>query len=254
MKITIVSAVTETLANELSNILDVAKKAKHPETEVDMLVLGKGLTQIEDGNYYSYHLFCETTMVKGIHEAQMSDIDAMLLACFYDPALLAVRGLSKIPVIGGGESSMHLACTMGEKFAVIVPFHEISHIVHRNIINYGLEKKVIDHRPIRHIPPMDWGAGLDPARITDAFIKTARECIAEGAEVLVLGCWGWTAVLTAAGIFEVDGVPLVDPCIAGIKFAEMMAGLKTAGLPWISRKSMYQIPPEEKTRAYFSQF
>jgi allantoin racemase len=254
MKITIISAVTETLANELSSILDVAKKAKHPETEVDMLVLGKGLTQIDDGNYYSYHLFCETTMVRGIYEAQMSDIDAILLACFYDPALLAVRGISKIPVIGGGEASMHLACTMGEKFAVIVPFYEISHIVHRNIINYGLERKVIDHWPIRHIPPMDWGASMDPARITDEFIKTARECIAEGAEVLVLGCWGWTAVLTAAGIYEVDGVPLVDPCIAGIKFAEMMADLKTAGLPWISRKSMYQIPPEEKTKAFLSQF
>ncbi|MEW6442820.1 MAG: aspartate/glutamate racemase family protein [bacterium] len=256
MKITILGAFSDDLVRSLGQadvILGVAGKAKNPDTEIDFKGLGKGLTHLDDGDYYSFHLFCETTMLMGLYEEQEKGADALIAACFYDPSLLAARGIVRIPVIGSAEASWHLACSMGEKFAVVVPNHEIQHIHLRNAAIYGLRDRMIECRPIRSIPRMDW-TSVDPQKIISGFMDAARSCIDDGAEVIVLGCWAWVPVLTANNIHEVDGVPLIDPCIASVKYAELFGSLKKAKLPWISRKSMYKMPPRDVADKYFSQF
>lgn len=256
MKITILGAFTDGLIESFGAekvILNVAKKVQNPDTEIDYKNLGKGLTHVDDGDYYSFHLFCETTMLMGMYEEQEKAADALIMGCFYDPSLLASRGIVKIPVIGGGEAAMHLACSMGEKFAIVVPNYECQHIQLRNALTYGLRDRMIDNRPIRAITRMDWSA-VDPSKIIDSFKDTVRSCADDGAEVIVLGCWAWIPVLTANGIHDVDGIPLVDPCIASVKYAELFGGLKKAGIPWISRKSMYKTPPKDVADKYFSQF
>ena len=62
----------------------------------------------------------------------------------------------------------------------------------------------------------------------------------EGAEVLILGCGLLSPVLTRNGIKEIEGVPLIDPIIIGIKKAEIMVDLYKTGIPVISRKGFYQ--------------
>jgi allantoin racemase len=256
MKITILGAFSEELIRSLGQeeiILGIARKAAHPDTEITWKGLGKGLTDLHDGDYYSFHMFCETTMLMGLYNEQDKGADALIEACFYDPALLAARGIVNIPVIGSAEASLHLACSMGSKFAIVVPYEEIQHIHLRNALTYGLRDRMIDYKPVRAIPSMDWTA-VDPRKIIDGFMDTARSCIADGAEVIILGCWAWPPVLTANNIFEVDGIPLIDPCIASVKYAELFASLKKANVPWISRKSMYKTPPKDVADKYFSQF
>jgi len=95
---------------------------------------------------------------------------------------------------------------------------------------------------------------VDPSEIINSFKDTVRGLADDGAEVVILGCWAWIPTITAIGIHEVDGIPLIDPCIAAIKYAELFGGLRKSGIPWISRKSMYRTPPKDHADKYFSQW
>jgi allantoin racemase len=45
--------------------------------------------------------------------------DAVLLACFGDPGLAALKELSPMPVVGMAEASCHLACLLGRRFSIV---------------------------------------------------------------------------------------------------------------------------------------
>lgn len=46
------------------------------------------------------------------------------------------------------------------------------------------------------------------------------------------------------GLYEVDGVPLVDVISTAVRMAEVLASMKNAGIPWISRAGAFNTPPE----------
>ena len=48
-----------------------------------------------------------------------TDCDAVLLACFGDPGLAALKELSPVPVVGMAEASCHEACRRGRRFAIV---------------------------------------------------------------------------------------------------------------------------------------
>ena len=47
------------------------------------------------------------------------------------------------------------------------------------------------------------------------------------------------------GLYEVDGVPIVDVISTAVKMAEILAFMDSAGIPWISRASTFNTPPED---------
>jgi hypothetical protein len=47
------------------------------------------------------------------------------------------------------------------------------------------------------------------------------------------------------GLYEVDGVPVVDVISTAVRMAEVLASMKQSGLPWISRAGTFNTPPEE---------
>jgi len=45
--------------------------------------------------------------------------DGFMVACHCDPNLDLMKEISKKPVVGMGESSMHTACLLGDRFTVV---------------------------------------------------------------------------------------------------------------------------------------
>ncbi|MBW1645559.1 MAG: hypothetical protein JRJ56_04410 [Deltaproteobacteria bacterium] len=45
------------------------------------------------------------------------------------------------------------------------------------------------------------------------------------------------------GLFEVDGVPVVDVISTGVRLCEVLGSMRQAGIPWISRVATYSSPP-----------
>ena len=79
-------------------------------------------------------------------------------------------------------------------------------------------------------------------------LDAARACVVEdGAEVIIPGCTLAGSVLThdVPNVEEVVGAPVLDGMVTGFKMAEMMADLKAAGVPTVSRSGWFEKPPKD---------
>jgi allantoin racemase len=87
----------------------------------------------------------------------------------------------------------------------------------------------------------------------------AKECVADGADVIVIGCAGTSLFCSMVGFNQItiDGqvVPIIDSVMAAVKTAEMAVDIKKGvGLPMPSRTRNYVLPSKEdwaRVRANF---
>ena len=117
------------------------------------------------------------------YEAFHSGQDAVLLACFGDPGLLALRELAQRPVIGLAQSSFEAAAQRG-RFAVVTGGHAWAPMLSRFARLHGLDAKLVG------IHTIDWtGAQIaaDPDRALDALAAAAQKGIAADAQFILLG-------------------------------------------------------------------
>ena len=116
-------------------------------------------------------------------EAFHAGQDAVLLACFGDPGLLALRELARVPVIGLAQSSFEAAAQRG-RFAVVTGGHAWAPMLSRFARLHGLDAKLAG------IYTIDWtGAQIaaDPDGALDALVAAARKGIEAGAQCVLLG-------------------------------------------------------------------
>jgi allantoin racemase len=208
-------------------------------------------------SFYRYMDHLASIMVyHAAARAQDEGFDAVVIGCFGDPMLWELRQALDIPVVGLGESSMFLSAMMGLKFGIVmvspynIPGQE------ERIAKYGLRDRCAGIRPSTEPPLSQERALLDAHETIEAFTRTARELITDGAEVLIPACCLISPAMRLApgaekdyphGLTEIDGVPIADVLGDTITMAETLASLRRAGSSWISRKLLYaQATPEAK--------
>ena len=116
-------------------------------------------------------------------EAFYAGQDAVLLACFGDPGLLALRELASVPVTGLAQSSLEAAGRRG-RFAVVTGGHAWGPMLAR----FAREHRLDDH--LVAIETIDWtGAqiALDPDGAREALVDAAQRGIDAGAQHILLG-------------------------------------------------------------------
>jgi allantoin racemase len=117
------------------------------------------------------------------YEAFFDSHDAVLLACFGDPGLLALRELSRVAVIGLAQSSFEAAAQRG-RFAVVTGGHAWAPMLARFARMHALDAHLVG------IHTIDWtGAQIaaDPNAARDALVAAAERGIDAGAEHILLG-------------------------------------------------------------------
>lgn len=189
-------------------------------------------------HYTGLRLFNDAQILKSLIATEQEGFDGISIACFLDPALYEARQLLTIPVTGLAESSMHLACIMGNKFAVITSSERFIPTMEENIHKYGVQSKAISRNPVRAlvIPEEELIGGSDWIK---EFQELSLRCIEDGAEVLVAGCGLMSPALIQAGITDVNGAVIIDPLSVSLKLTELMVDLQMAKLPVVSRKSIF---------------
>ncbi len=176
-------------------------------------------------------------MVNNILEAERQGYDAAMVGPHWDPGLLAAREAATIPVTGPCESSMMIAQTLGSRFAVLTVFDGYVPMIERIIRIYGFEARAITRRPVRRFG-MSYDNFFQCLQGTSdeflvSFEKTARECIADGADVIIAGGQILGPAFIKHRFFTVPntGVPVVDCAACGLKLAEMLVCMRrTIGL------------------------
>ncbi len=237
----------------LKRNLDLVKR---DDTAITFRFCEWGNTGMEP-SFYSYMDYLASIMVyhAAVH-AKEEGFDAVVINCFGEPMFWELRQALDIPVVSLGESSMFLSAMMGRKFGIVhispynIPGQE------ERIAKYGLTDRCAGIRSIGEAPSCQERALLDARETIEAFTRTGRELIADGAEILIPACSLMSPAMRLApgaekdyphGLTEVDGVPIADVLGDAITMAEALASLRRAGSTWISRKLLYaQATPEAK--------
>ncbi|MBW2143178.1 MAG: hypothetical protein JRG75_02110 [Deltaproteobacteria bacterium] len=227
------------------------ERAKRSDTEIVIHSLKRGLGDLEHLNYPGFRFLNDREILRNILNARDGEYDGAVVLCVFDPAIRAARQMLDIPVTGLFEASVHLAAMMGRKFAVITAHPSYLPIIEENMEKYRMNVQAISHSPVRDIGlSADEFIGCfagDYSLVLETFKDVARECIKDGAEVIIAGCGLLSTMLTHNDLLEVEGAPIIDPNLAGIKMAELMADIRKAGLPFISRKGLFHKAPDSET-------
>ena len=147
--------------------------------------------------------------------AQLEDeASGFVIACFGDPGLHALRDQTRLPVCGIQDSAVATALTLGQRFGIIaiLPASIPRHL--RAIGAMGVTQRLAGDRALN--------LGVAALASHDAtlarMIAVGTELRdADGANVLILGCAGMAQYRTP--LETATGLPVVDPCQAGVAMA-----------------------------------
>jgi allantoin racemase len=218
-------------------------RAGRPGTEISAVAIDRGPASIES-------VRDEALAVPGVlarvRAAEAEGMDAVVLDCMADPGLDPARELASIPVIGPAQAAMHLAAMLAHRFSVITVLEQGIPGVHRQILRYGLTRKVASVRAI-NIPVLEMGE--DRERVIQAVIEESARAVREdGAHIIVPGCTemiGMAPVVQEGLAEQGCEVPVVDPPAVAVKLAE---GLVDMGLA--HSKRTYPPPPDKEIVGY----
>lgn len=219
MKILLVNP--NTTASMTRKIASVARDVAGADTEIIA-------TNSQNGPASIQGFLDVATCIPGLLDevARHPEVDAIVIACFDDTGLDAVRTLVDVPVLGIGEAAYHAASMIANKFSVITTLSRSVPGLENNLMRYGLDRKCARVRAT-DIPVLKLEEG-DPATL-DKIRSEIRDAISQdNAEAIVLGCAGMADLI--AKLSAEFGLPVIDGVSAGITFAEALVknGLKTS--------------------------
>ncbi len=190
---------------------------------VRCVTLDEGPPAIESHEDFERAIPCVERFVRAEAEAA-----AFVVACFSDPGVPEARRCTDRPVVGIQEASVALALTLGGTFGIVALVEASVERQRRALAAAGLIGRLAGSRP----------AGLGVAALEDRATawprirEAARRLSAEdGADVILLGCAGMGAY--RAELEQSVGVPVVDPCQAGVLLARahLRLGLRSRSMP-----------------------
>lgn len=209
--------------------LDAAvRPALNAGTELEFRFLPKSGNFVRSA--YAEHIN-SVHIVEAALKAEEDGFDGVFLGCWNDP-LWEAREILSVPVGSVSEQSMLAALAMGKRLAIVTVSQKTTVAIENDLLAYGLRDRAIV-RPVRTILPESdaellMGAVADPhATFIPRVEDVARGCIADGADVILIGCAYYGPLLRMAGYTEIPGtgVPVVDSSTVALKYLETMTDI-----------------------------
>ena len=222
-----------TTAGMTANIAVAARRIAAPGTEIVALTSPHGPASIE--GYYDEAMSL-AGLLQAVREAQ--DYDAVIIACFDDTGLDALRCLTDKPVVGIGEAGYRMAAMLCNKFSVVTTLARSVPALEHNLTRYGMDRQCQRVRS-SEVPVLEL-EHANPAAYKKIEDEIGRAIAEDRAEAIVLGCAGMADL--AAAMSERFGVPVLDglACAVGLCESMVRLGLRT------SRAGGYAPPPASK--------
>ena len=187
------------------------------DTSIKVVSLKDGPSSLE--TFQSMVSVCPAIieLVKSIE----SDYDAIMINCFGDPCVEAIREIVNVPVLGPGETSMMIASLLGHKFSVVSPTKKTALQVESRVRALGIEQRFASAVGL-DIAVLD--LERDVKKTVKAVVKASEKAVRDGAEVIALGCTGLAYM--ADEIRKRLNVPLIEPASLALKVAETLVDLR----------------------------
>jgi len=244
---------------------EVLDRVRRPDTQITIESCRRGTeTHSQMANYYSLFLI-SGEIIEKVLEAEREGYDAVIVNGTLDRYLgiQQARSIVNIPVISPSEATLLFACMLGYRFGIIAlgapylrPFME--NIITQHGLQYRAIPNPVKFMSVKHEDLMTKVMEC-PSLIVPEVLETAKRCVEDGAEVIVLVGNNLGVACTLAGLSSIDinglEVPILNPLAIGLKTAEMMIDLKTKlGLPPVSRIGVYRLLNKEDLRGVRAQF
>ncbi len=152
--------------------------------------------------------------------------DAVVVACYGDPGVDALRLLVRVPVIGIGAASFLQAACIAPRFAIVTPSVGTAERYAAVTAAMGLSRQFVGTYQT-HLGVADFESG-DPA-VVDTLTFHAQQAVKDGAECLLFGCAGIADQIQE--IAERVGVLCIPSVAAGVSQAMACVQHRQAPLP-----------------------
>ncbi|WP_431095338.1 aspartate/glutamate racemase family protein [Polaromonas aquatica] len=164
--------------------------------------------------------------------------DAVLIGCFGDPGLLALRESSPVPVTGLAEAAFIEAARHG-RFAIVTGGERWGPMLQRLA-------QALGHAPslagIHTVAPTGAQLAADPAAARTLLAQACRDAVRQlGAQAVILGGAGLAGM--AAALQPGVSVPLIDSVLAGAHWA-----LRSHAPPPQRSKAGFDVPWENLSK------
>lgn len=239
---------------------EIVEKVADPGTEIHV----QGITRSGGvADQYRFFEFLDMRdVMSNFMRAEAEGYDGFLIGNIGDPGLYEAREMTDLPVLGLGETCLHLACMMGGTFGLVTLSEKFTPRILENVRRYGLQSRLA----AVHFMHVDRLLNLDEAfadeqkrqRLVEQFVDTAEKVVKQGAEVIIPAGGVVMAFLAHVGLYRVGEAPILNGITTLIKMGETAVRLAQIMGGFTSKSGMFAPPPEallvEIKQAYGANF
>lgn len=139
------------------------------------------------------------------------DCDAVYLACFGDPGLMALKELAAVPVVGMAEAACRQAAAQGGRFSIVTGGERWGPILTEFTAALGLEGRLA---AVETVAPTGGDIAADPDGSIALLAEACRRTVArDGAQAVILGGAGLAGL--AVRVEPHVSVPVICSTVAG---------------------------------------
>ena len=172
--------------------------------------------------------FAAAEMVKESIRAEKEGYDAIVIYCFSDVGIDAIRENVRIPVIGPGETSLAVASMICNRFTVLTSESINIPRTYRRLMRNGIAReKMVSVRAL-DIPIGELRA--NPKATEDYLRHVCEKAVEEDqADGIILGCLGMAG---SGAVLEKElPIKIIDPAFVAVAYAELCARLGITHIP-----------------------
>jgi allantoin racemase len=202
-----------------------------------------GLSGPESLESWRDYQFAGTAIMPLLQEHK--DVDGIVLACFGDPGLFALKEISPVPVVGIAEASISLALLLGGKFGILAAMGRAVSLMDAMVRSYGVESRYAGTSPLNlRVLNIE----EDHQCTMETLLKASQQLAERGADVLLLGCAGLTGYSNELATRLSQTI--IDPIEAG---CQMIKTVVEMGLG-CSHRELYSRPAPQKMNSLDQMF
>lgn len=201
-------------ADEDARRLDRLRAWAGTGTTVEARSVHSGPASIE--SMYEEYLSIPPT-AEIVEELEREGVDGVVVGCYADPGLDALREISDLVIVGPGTASMALAVTLGHRFSILTINAAVAPGLRRLSWEIGTIGALAS---IRHLDVSVLDLELGD-QLLDALVDLGHTALADdGADVLILGCMSLAFLDVAEELSARLDVPVVNPAWAALSLCE----------------------------------
>ncbi len=164
-----------------------AEKLKEDDTSIDFYLTKKGFVNIDSFCWESLNTWNSYEFFEAVRGLKGKGYDAIVIHCYFDPYLYPLRQLMDIPVVGAVQNSLVFGSIMGRKIGIVTFSKFAIPMIEELVGKYGFRDSVTSIRSTESGMNEFLESFADAGPLLKRFSEVSRECINDGAEVLVPG-------------------------------------------------------------------